>query len=92
MLSAMNKLRRERLTTLMRRRGCRCKKCGYNRCTAALEFHHRNPKRKLFNVNMSTMTKGWKRILAEVKKCDLLCANCHRETHVAIRHGELAEW
>lgn len=56
-----------------------CIKCSESnpRC---LDFHHRDPKKKLFNVSQLTshgMSK--KRVLEEIKKCDPLCANCHRK-------------
>ena len=60
--------------------GGKCCKCGYNKCIWALEFHHRNP-----NEKEATWTKMrlWSesRLLKELDKCDLLCANCHRELH-----------
>jgi len=61
-------------------KGGKCKKCGYKKCINALEFHHRDPSTK--NDQWKTMS-GWKwsRILKELHKCDLLCANCHREVH-----------
>jgi len=58
----------------------KCKICGYNKCINALEFHHRDPSTKKENWdNMSGWR--WERIVKELDKCDLLCANCHREIH-----------
>jgi hypothetical protein len=61
-------------------RGGKCCICGYNKCLAALEFHHKNPSKKDFTINKR---KGipWKTLQKELDKCDLLCANCHREVH-----------
>lgn len=65
--------------------GGKCCKCGYNKCLAALQFHHRNPKDKLFIITdyLWGRTKGYndQDLLEEVDKCDLLCANCHAELH-----------
>lgn len=61
--------------------GGKCKKCGYNKCLAALDFHHKDPSKKDFGLSVRGLTKGWKFIKAEIKKCVLLCANCHREEH-----------
>ena len=53
-----------------------CEMCGYNEHSCALQFDHRDPSKKLFNV-----TRGrdypWKVFLAEIDKCRVLCANCH---------------
>jgi hypothetical protein len=61
-------------------KGGQCSVCGYNKCLAALEFHHRDPEEKDFEIG-STRGKSWSSIKAEIDKCDLLCANCHRELH-----------
>jgi hypothetical protein len=58
--------------------GC-CSKCGYNKCIAALEFHHLNPKEK--DKNYSVFKKNFDKLKPELDKCVLLCANCHREEH-----------
>ena len=60
------------------RGGAKCQKCGYDRCTAALEFHHRDPAQK-----DPTWSRGWsmERLKKELDKCDILCSNCHREAH-----------
>lgn len=61
-------------------KGGKCSQCGYDRCIAALEFHHLNPSEKDFTWVKMRLT-SWKRILQELDKCALLCANCHREIH-----------
>jgi len=61
-------------------KGGSCQHCGYNKCLRALVFHHRDPSEKNFGIG-SWRTSSWKRIKAELDKCDLLCANCHAEVH-----------
>ena len=62
--------------------GGKCCICGYDKCNAALEFHHVNPKTKLFGISQTgALTYSLSKQLAEVKKCVLVCANCHREIH-----------
>ena len=61
-------------------KGGKCIECGYDKCHGALEFHHRNPKTKKYNWNQLKI-RPWKIVLKELDKCDLLCANCHREKH-----------
>lgn len=59
----------------------KCQKCGEGR-SYTLDFHHLNPNEKENTVarlvsNTSSITK----VLEEIKKCAVLCANCHREFH-----------
>ena len=62
--------------------GSKCSGCGYNKHPSALEFHHKDPSQKDFSIS-SVANKSWKSIVEEVKKCVLLCSNCHR-----IEHGD----
>lgn len=61
-------------------KGSKCSKCGYDKCYAALEFHHRDPTEKEFSWK-NLRKQSWATILLEIDKCNLLCANCHREEH-----------
>lgn len=61
-----------------------CRKCGERRWYL-LDFHHRNPDEKDYVVSDLTRTPISK-IMEEVKKCDPLCANCHREWHYLSTH------
>lgn len=63
--------------------GGKCSRCGYNKCVDALEFHHENPNEKEFKLG-SGNTMSWKDYKAEVKKCILVCSNCHKEIHSEI--------
>lgn len=66
--------------------GC-CSVCGYKRNVYALDFHHRDPSIKEFNLaHTSGITEA---VLAEIDKCDLLCSNCHREYHHPDKNGLL---
>ncbi len=65
-------------------KGGGCEKCGYNKCSRSLSFHHRDPKLKLFSLDLRTIgNRSWSIILDEFEKCDLLCMNCHHEFHDA---------
>lgn len=60
--------------------GGKCMRCGYNKCLAALSFHHRNPEEK--EIAFDKIKGGsWNIIIKELDKCDLLCCNCHMEHH-----------
>ena len=67
---------------LIERAGGRCVLCGYDRCAAALQFHHLDPDQKAFHLSRQGVTRSWSRALAEAEKCALLCANCHAEVEV----------
>lgn len=60
--------------------GGKCCGCGYNKNYAALEFHHKDPTQKDLDWTKNRQ-RSWDKVLAELNKCILLCANCHRETH-----------
>lgn len=61
-------------------KGGKCQSCGYDKYYGALEFHHRDPTKKEFSWNKMRLVSA-KKLQAELDKCDLLCANCHREVH-----------
>ena len=75
-----NQTRQLEKKTLVNRMGGACIKCGYNKCLSALEFHHLEPTEKEFSISQ-VRNLSEARIEKELKKCILVCANCHREIH-----------
>ncbi len=72
----------KRKIELIDKRGGCCERCGYNKNIAAFDFHHKNPKEKEFELDMRKLSNStMEAILVEFNKCELLCANCHRELH-----------
>lgn len=67
--------------------GLSCKRCGINDWRV-LDFHHRDKQTKEFSIAKATRS-GYsrERILQEIAKCDVLCANCHRLLHWEEKHG-----
>lgn len=59
----------------------KCCICGFDKWQSALEFHHVNPEEKEFSITTDTTTKAIEKQLKELKKCILVCANCHRGIH-----------
>lgn len=57
-----------------------CLKCGENH-PACLDFHHRDPSSKDGDIGGAWRLWTRERILSEIAKCDVLCANCHRKEH-----------
>jgi len=75
---------------LVKKLGGECVVCGYKRCLAALHFHHIDPFDKKFNI--SEKTRLTKELKDELKKCIIVCANCHSEIHQGLIDQEyLAE-
>jgi hypothetical protein len=64
--------------------GGKCYRCPEAH-PAALQFHHRDPATKSFIITTKQLSSPrkypWEMILAEIAKCDLLCANCHFKHH-----------
>ena len=79
-------IRRKRVRQMaLEMAGGKCRSCGYQKCPEALEFHHRDGTEKDFSVSGRGYTRSWAKIRAEIGKCLLLCANCHREVHAGQR-------
>lgn len=71
-----------RKIVLITARGNGCERCRYNKNITALVFHHKDPKKKLFEINgWALRHKPMKILLGEFQKCLVLCHNCHFELH-----------
>jgi len=74
--------RRRRKEILVKMLGGHCAICGYNKSITALSFHHKQPKKKCFDISSNgNLLRDWDEIVQEVQKCKLLCLNCHAEYH-----------
>jgi hypothetical protein len=59
-----------------------CADCGGAYPPYVMHFDHRDPTTKLFGIGGSGGTRSIEKILEEIEKCDVVCANCHAErTH-----------
>ena len=79
--SGQKKSRRELKQKAVEMMGGACENCGYNKCLAALTFHHLDPTQKDFAISDLINVVKWSKIKEELSKCKLLCSNCHVETH-----------
>lgn len=65
-------------------KGGKCISCGYNKCLAALDFHHLDPTKKDRQISRP-LAGTFEKVKLELDKCVLLCANCHREVHAGFQ-------
>jgi hypothetical protein len=73
--------KRQYLNHIKESRGC--ERCGFKGPAYVFDFHHRDPATKLYTLSDRYAGLGQKKLDAEVAKCEVLCANCHRE----VEHG-----
>lgn len=78
--SVINYRKRKKLE-LIYQSGGKCQLCGYNKCENALEFHHLYSEEKESSISTLLAQGKYKEVLEEVKKCILVCSNCHKEIH-----------
>lgn len=64
--------------------GGHCKDCSGTFPACCFQFHHRNPKTKKFSIG-SGADRSVNSVRRELKKCDLLCANCHFIRHEILK-------
>jgi hypothetical protein len=61
-------------------KGGKCVVCGYDKCLAALDFHHLDDTKKDFSIAACKLS-NFEKVRVELNKCILVCSNCHREIH-----------
>lgn len=79
--AAKNKRRKEESRRKLNeyKEGLKCKVCGESR-PQCLDFHHKDRKTETI-ANVHHRGWSWERVLKEIKKCIVLCSNCHRTVH-----------
>ena len=78
-----NKLRKNKKLKAVEYMGGKCIVCNYDKCIAALHFHHIEPHEKEFGFS-SNMTKPFDVLQFELNKCIIVCSNCHSEIHAGL--------
>jgi hypothetical protein len=56
-----------------------CTDCGIQYPYYVMEFDHLDADSKEFNVSAGVTSRGFGRLMAEIAKCEVVCANCHAE-------------
>jgi hypothetical protein len=75
--------RKARAVALM---GGVCFTCERSGPYRLFEFHHVDAGAKDFGISEGGIaSRSWEKIVAELEKCVMLCANCHREVHAGVR-------
>jgi hypothetical protein len=70
---------RRRVWLAEQKQGKPCVDCGIEYPHYVLDWHHLDPATKLFGIGQGSFRNSRAKILEEMAKCVLLCANCHRE-------------
>jgi hypothetical protein len=78
-------LARDKKTRAIMLMGSVCYSCDRAGPTTLFEFHHWDAREKDFGISADGLSRPWAKILAELEKCVMLCANCHREVHAGVR-------
>jgi len=63
-----------------------CVQCGFKH-PAVIDFHHVDPKTKIKGVHEWARMGSYKKAFEEVKKCIVLCSNCHRILHYELQNA-----
>lgn len=84
LIKAVIKRRKKVKTLALEYKGGKCQECGYKKYEGALELHHIDKSTKSFGIGEKGYTRSWEKVKAELDKCVLLCANCHREVESGI--------
>jgi hypothetical protein len=75
----ISRKKRQELVDEVKKKGCFL--CGYNKTFIALDLHHLEEDFKVDTLSNMIYSSSLKKIEQELKKCIVLCANCHREVH-----------
>lgn len=78
-----NRIRRQSTKSWLKdiKSNLKCSRCPENH-PACLQFHHIDPSTKEFSIGDKEVKDFSKeKILKEIQKCLVLCANCHMKEH-----------
>jgi len=72
----------------------KCFICGYQKCWAAIDFHHINPEEKDIGIAKLIDRRMTREYQKELEKCIPLCRNCHSELHrrLYLERTKQTEW
>lgn len=87
-INKVNRTHQKKLE-LIKYKGGKCEICGYDKLIPLVyDFHHIDPNNKTIEVSKILSKKPLDELKLEVDKCQLLCANCHRELHYQLHQNQ----
>jgi len=78
-IARTHKARKQKSDHVRKIKNIACADCGLKYPHYVMDFDHRNSDNKIVNI-ASAVTRNWSlsKIIKEIEKCDVVCANCHR--------------
>ena len=74
-----NLLKRERMKQYIAQvKNVPCADCGKEFPSFVMDFDHRDRTLKGSAISKMVVRQSWTKLKAEIEKCDIVCANCHR--------------
>jgi transcription elongation factor Elf1 len=64
--------------------GGRCLVCNIEYHSCVFDFHHVFPDQKSFGISGSGITRSWESVQLELRKCIIVCSNCHRQISLGL--------
>ena len=75
-----NQIKRERMRAYINKcKDVPCGDCGKKYPSYVMDFDHTDRSNKLYRMSALYNVMSWKKMLQEIAKCEVVCANCHRE-------------
>lgn len=78
-----------KINKIKRMIGCIC--CCNESEPICLDFHHLGDKDERISVAIRNCW-SWDRLVREIKKCILVCSNCHRKIHAGLIESPMLDW
>ena len=64
---------------VMEKKSVPCMDCGVRYSPWQMDFDHREPDKKVAGIPALIKGGSWQKLIDEINKCDVVCANCHRD-------------
>lgn len=79
-VKAASKIARSKIRTAINElKNAPCTDCNKSYPFYVMDFDHVRGKKEFDISDLTRVASNWNKIISEVNKCELVCANCHRE-------------